>query len=368
MSVDGSYTSRILVVDDECTVRDVVSRWLTVLGYESDAVGSAEAAMLRLEHDRYALVLTDINMPGGNGLELLDRIRAMHPDVAVVMITAIDDRATAIRTLEMGAFGYVIKPFDRNELAINVANALERRRLVMASQMTQQQLRDQVCRQTSDIRRREHEICLRLVAASEWRDNETGAHIRRIGLYSAALARRLGWDERAIEDIRFAATMHDVGKIGVPDSILLKPGKLTAAEYELIKVHTDIGFRILSGTDIPLLQMAAEIALSHHEQWNGSGYPRGLAGEAIPQTGRIVAVADVYDALVHARPYKRSMSEQETLEIMKRESATHFDPSVFECFLDTLNAFREIRLQVSENVSESELSKSRPLSRTLVQS
>ena len=196
---------------------------------------------------------------------------------------------------------------------------------------------------TAEVRRSQSEIAMRLMAASEYRDDETGAHIRRIGLFAAALAEKAGWEPQAVGDLQLAAPMHDIGKVGIPDAILLKPGKLTAEEFEAMKGHTTIGGRILGDTDIALLRLAKEIALSHHEKWDGSGYPRGLAGEAIPQSGRIVALCDVYDALVSHRVYRPALPEEEALDIMTKGRGSHFDPELFDCFLQTLPEFRQFR-------------------------
>lgn len=204
-------------------------------------------------------------------------------------------------------------------------------------------LEEEVCRRTAKIRLREEEIALRLVWATESRDKDTGAHIRRIGLYSEALAKALGWEPQQADDIRIAASMHDIGKIGIPDKILSKAGKLTSEEFEIMKKHTEIGAKILEGSDIPLLQMAKEIALGHHEKWDGSGYPRGLTGKAIPESARIVAIGDVYDALVHSRIYKPAKPEANALVTMTHGNGKHFDPKIFECFLRILPTFRIIR-------------------------
>ncbi len=207
-------------------------------------------------------------------------------------------------------------------------------------------LEEEVNRRTADIRKREEEIALRLVWASESRDEETGAHIRRIGRYAEALARSLGWENQAADDIRIAATMHDIGKIGIPDRILLKKDRLTFEEFELMKAHPKIGANILDKSDVPLLQLAKEIALCHHEKWNGAGYPQGLKGEAIPESARITAIADIYDALVHKRIYKAAMAEKEAVAIMEAEKGAAFDPRIFAHFRQLLPVFRQIRADV----------------------
>jgi len=180
------------------------------------------------------------------------------------------------------------------------------------------------------------------------RDQETGAHVRRIGLYASKMATAIGWDKQLIDDIRIAAPMHDIGKIGIPDAILLKPGKLDSAEYEIMKTHSKIGADMLSNTDIPMMMMASEIALSHHERWDGTGYPHQLAGTDIPESARITSLCDVYDALSHERIYKRAFSESETIEIMTEQSGKSFDPELFEVFMQLLPEFREIRLKYQD--------------------
>ncbi len=205
-------------------------------------------------------------------------------------------------------------------------------------------LEEEVRKRTKQIRNREEEVALRLLAAAEFRDDETGAHIRRIGFYSVVLTKKLGWTPGEIDNIRIASTMHDIGKIGIPDSVLLKPGKLSDAEYEIMKHHAAIGGKMLADSNARMINMAHEIALYHHEKWDGSGYPEGLAGTEIPLSARIVAIADVYDALVHKRVYKPPIDEIVTLGIMKKSKGRHFDPDLIDIFFDSLNEFREIAL------------------------
>jgi len=342
---------RILVVDDEEFLRRLVARQLSLDGYDCALAASGEEAWEILQREEYSLIVLDITMLGMSGLELLEKVRQACPDTAVIMVTVVDDRPTAIHALQLGAYGYIIKPFESNELAINVANALERRRLVIASQCHEQELEQKVSERTAEVRATQEEITLRLVTASQYRDEETGAHIRRMGLYAAALAEAAGWHARAAVDIRLAAPMHDVGKIGVPDRILRKPGKLTDEEYETMKTHATIGAGMLEGSDILLLNTAKEIALSHHEKWDGSGYPQGLTGEAIPECARIVAIADVYDALVHDRVYRPAFPEEEALAIMTEGKGQHFAPKFFESFLRILPALRRIREEMPDSAA-----------------
>jgi putative two-component system response regulator len=339
----GLATARILIVDDETYICNILSRWLIGEGYECAVAQNAEKALVLLQADgAFDLLISDIMMPGQSGIELLEKVRKQHPDLAVIMATGLDKREVAIRTLQLGAYGYVIKPFDKNELIISVAGALERRRLTRESLAYEERLRQEVRDRTADIRGREEEIAIRLVSASEYRDGETGTHIRRMGAYSAVLAEALGWGQQAVDMIRIAAPMHDVGKIGVSDAILLKPGKLTEEELEKVKEHSAIGAGILDGSHIPLLKMAADIARYHHEKWDGSGYLQGLRGEDIPEAARIVAVADVYDALSNDRIYRKALPEEEVLAIMREGRGTHFDPRIYDCFLELLPFFRQI--------------------------
>ncbi len=341
--------ARILIVDDEACVRTVMARWLEREGYACMAAASAQEALALMGREEFSLLMSDINMPGMSGIELLSRVREEWPFVATVMVTGVDDRDTAVHTMELGAYGYVIKPFEPNELIIAVANALERRRLALATVAHERRLERAVRERTAQVRRREEEIALRLVSASEYRDEETGAHIRRIGRYAYLFSQRLGWRPEQTDDLRIAAPMHDIGKIGVPDSILLKKGKLLAEEFERVKTHTVIGASILNGSDVSALQMAKDVSLCHHEKWDGSGYPQGLAGEEIPLSARLVALVDVYDALVHRRVYRPALPEAEALDIMQQGRGSHFDPALFDCFIDLLPEFRRIRTELNKS-------------------
>jgi response regulator RpfG family c-di-GMP phosphodiesterase len=216
--------------------------------------------------------------------------------------------------------------------------------------LTQESLQAEVEAQTKEIRSREEAIAMTLLTAAGHRDHETASHVRRIGLYAEVMAKSLDWDPSETADIRIAAPMHDIGKIGIPDRILLKPGKLDEQEFEIMKTHAAIGADMLSGTDIPLLKMASDIALCHHERWDGTGYPRGLAGKDIPESARIVTIVDVYDALVHKRVYKEASSEQSALKLMSQMVGKHFDPELFKVFLANLPTLNSIRMTHVEPV------------------
>ncbi|OQX07033.1 MAG: metal-dependent phosphohydrolase [Thiothrix lacustris] len=214
--------------------------------------------------------------------------------------------------------------------------------------LTQEKLENEVQKRTLKIKQREEEIAIKLVSLTSYRDEETGAHVRRIGLYAAAMAKALNWPAQQIDDIRIAAPMHDLGKIGIPDRILLKKGKLTDAEFSIMKRHTEIGAKMLNDSNIPALDMAAEIALCHHEKWNGTGYPREIQGEEIPIAARITSIVDIYDALVHERVYKKAMSEKDAIALMASMAGSHLDPTLFEVFLGLLPVMRRIRTEVHE--------------------
>ena len=334
----------ILIVDDEEYVRRLVMRTLQEHGYQCGQAACGSEALEVLATREYALVISDMMMPGMSGLELLAAIRQARPDLAVIMLTALDNPETGVTALELGAYGFMIKPFMANELLINVANALRRRDLEKLRDDYEHRLERDVRERTVEIHQREEEITLRLVAASEFRDEETGGHIRRIGRYATALARALGWSPAQVDLLGLAAPMHDIGKIGIPDQILLKPGKLTPEEFAVMKGHTNIGASILAGSDIPLMRMAGDVALRHHERWDGSGYPQAFAGDSIPESARIVAIADVYDALYSDRVYRPAFSDEEATTILFN-SRHHFDPRIFNCLCDLLAEFREIRTQ-----------------------
>lgn len=225
---------------------------------------------------------------------------------------------------------------------------ISRLQQVRNSLLTQEMLESEVKRRTLEIRKREEEIAIKLVSLTSLRDEETGAHVRRIGLYAAVMAKALGWNAEDIDMIRVAAPMHDIGKIGIPDRILRKSGVLNDEEFNVMKKHTEIGAAMLRGTKIPILNMAADIALNHHERWDGTGYPRGLVGEAIPISARITTIVDIYDALVHERVYKKAMPEEEALSLMREMGGRHLDPHLLKIFVSLLPAMRRIRLEVQE--------------------
>jgi len=338
---------RILVVDDEAWIRSSIDRILSRHGYYCHQVSCVAEAISALEEQAFDLVLSDICMPGDNGLALVEYLHhnGMMPQTVIVMVTAIEETSVAVEALQRGAYGYIFKPFQVSELLVQVANALRRRDLELSQRRTEEELKAQVRARTRDVRRAHEEMVMRLMTAAEFRDNETGQHIRRLGLYAAEMGRLLGWDQERRDHIRLAAAMHDVGKVGIPDEILLKPGKLTPKEWEIMKTHTIMGHRILCDSGIELLDMADRIAWQHHEFWDGSGYPNQLSGEAISVEARIVAIVDVYDALTHSRPYKHAWPEEEAIAYMLGRKGSQFDPELLALFVDNIALMRKIRLE-----------------------
>jgi putative two-component system response regulator len=326
------------VVDDEEPVRRMIARMVTSGGeWECETAADAAEARMLLARRGFSIVICDVNMPGESGTDLTRWIREHHPDVAVLMATGIDDPQLAQSVLELGAYGYLVKPFKRHEVQINVANALGRRRLELENRDHRALLEQRVEERTQELRRTREETIRRLSLAIEFRSRETGEHVERIGNGAALIARRLRLNPGRCELIRLAAPLHDVGKIGISDEILLKPEPLTAAERKRMENHAEIGYRLLTGSGSDLLETAATIAWTHHERWDGMGYPRRLAGEAIPIEGRVTAVMDVFDALTHDRVYRPAMTVDRALEIIHNGRENHFDPAIADAFLASLD-------------------------------
>jgi len=344
----------VLIIDDERPVRDLLVRWLRNEGFRCLEADSAAAGWALLQSNEIELVTCDIRMPGETGLDLLPKIQASCPDIAVLMLTASSDTKTAIQSLTSGAYGYLVKPVEREELLFQVQRGLERRRLVIENREYTQKLEWRVREQTTSIRLAHEETIHRLLSAAMLRDEETGAHIRRTGLFSELFSEVLGWSPEEVENIRLAAPMHDVGKIGIPDAILRKPGKLSEAEFEVMRTHTLIGARMLRGSDWPVLKLAHEIALYHHERWDGTGYPKGIRGEGIPLSARILAIVDVYDALTHDRVYRAALPEEEAVDLMIKGRGSHFDPFLFGVFLTLVPELRRISLD-NPDIEDKEL-------------
>ncbi|MBI4911641.1 MAG: response regulator [Acidobacteria bacterium] len=329
-------------MDDLPVVRLTLRKILEKEGFRCLEASDGEEALDMVAREAPELMLCDIQMPNMDGLQVVKALGGRIPEVAVVMVSSVEETGTAVECIQLGAFGYVHKPFHPREILVQVSSALRRRMLEIDYRDRERVLARKVREQTLEIRNSREEIAIRLISASEERDNETGAHVRRIGLYAAHMATVLGWTQEGVDAIRAAAPMHDIGKIGVPDAILQKPGPLTEEEWVVMRQHTIMGARILQGSSVPFIQMAARIAAGHHEKWDGSGYPRGLKGEQIPLEARITAIGDVFDALSHRRYYKEAWPESKALELLKEGRGTHFDPDLLDLFLDQVQAVREI--------------------------
>jgi putative two-component system response regulator len=291
------------------------------------------------------LVVVDYMMPAPDGLEFIERFRssARHKDVPILMITANQEITVRYSALELGANDFLTKPIDEHEFLARARNMLNLRKSQRALADHNNWLADEVRKATADIRARERETIMRLTLAAEFRDPETGAHLLRMSHYSRLIAAELGWSPEDQDLLLAAAPMHDIGKVGIPDLVLLKRAALTAPEREVMCQHTQIGHDILAGSDSPLLQLGAQIALTHHEKYDGSGYPNGLAGEGIPLAGRIVAVADVFDALLSERPYKQPWPLEDAVQYMKDHRDKHFDPLCLDAFFANWDEVLEIR-------------------------
>jgi response regulator RpfG family c-di-GMP phosphodiesterase len=291
------------------------------------------------------LVIVDYMMPAPDGLEFIRRLREVHQisEVPVLMVTADHEKQVRYSALESGATDFLTKPIDRIEFQSRVRNMLSLRRAHIVVAKRAAILAEEVAKATEVIYAREQETIVRLSRAAEFRDPETGAHILRMAHYAQLIASTLGMPQDFQRMLLSAAPMHDVGKLGTPDYILLKPGRLSSDEYEVMKNHTRIGHEILKGSSSPALQMAATIALTHHEKFDGSGYPEGLAKDSIPIEGRIVAVADVFDALTSVRPYKEAWDLPRAVAFIEEGCGAHFDPLCVRAFLQDWDAVLAVR-------------------------
>jgi len=332
-------TSQILIVDDEIQNVELLRDILISNGFSNIASfqDPMEAVSFFEKHD-FDLILLDIMMPGLNGLEILERFRELRPDhdTPVIVISALYDRDTQLQILRGDGSEYLTKPIDEEELLAKIENILKAR-------YEKKNLEVLVDYKSNELEKAKYEVVKRLSIAAEYRDNETGMHLKRMASYSMLLAKEIGWDERRCEMVLKSAPMHDIGKIGIPDYILLKPGKLNEKESAIMKTHPIIGGKILSNGTTSLIQMAKDVALNHHEKWDGSGYPYGKKGKEITLIGRIVAVADVFDALTSDRSYKKAWTVDETLSEMRSMANSHFDPHLILKFLGIIPEILKIK-------------------------
>jgi len=341
----------ILVVDDEPANIRLLEKILQMAGYNNVVCTQYPLQVLGLYQEHNSdLILLDLDMPELDGYGVMDQLNELteaNPP-PILVLTAQHMQSYRQRALDNGARDYVTKPFDAKELLSRVRNLLD---VQMAQKYMANQneiLERKVQERTQKIHDTRLQVVRRLGRAAEYRDEETGLHIIRMSNMAVAIAKASGFDARQCDLLLNAAPMHDIGKIGIPDHILLKPGKFEPEEWEIMKTHAQIGADILFGDDSKLMKMAYDIALSHHEKWNGKGYPYGLEGEAIPLVGRITAIADVFDALTSKRPYKEAWSIEKSVELFKEESGQHFDPKLVEIFLDKLPEIIAIKEKYSE--------------------
>jgi len=336
-------SASILVVDADPLDVDIVleAEGFTDVVVENDPI----KAVQRYRDNDFDLVMLDVYMPVLDGFQIMDQfamaIKSIRPPI--LMLSALNDRKTRLKALNSNAQDFMQKPFDKEELVCRVSNLLEMHNSQKILGKYTVNLEKLAKERTEKIEKTQTEILDCLAYAAEYRDMDTANHTIRVGWYSRIIAEKYGFKDDELNLIQQAAPMHDIGKIGISDSILLKPGKLDKDEFEQMKLHTDIGAEILSKSNSRIMKYAKIIALAHHEKWNGMGYPKGLAGHKIPIAGRIVALADVFDALSMNRPYKKAWPLEKILNLIKEESGEHFDPHLVRMFLDSLPAILEIK-------------------------
>ena len=366
-------SSKVMIVDDEELVIRVVRRFLATDGYETFVtLTDPREAIEVINREKPDVVLLDIMMPHVTGLDLL-KIRQkteVFQHIPFIILTANSENQIKRDALKYGATDFLNKPVDPSDLVLRVQNALTVKRHHDHLANYAVQLEQEVCERTRQIEKSREQIIHCLARAAEYRDNETGEHVIRVGKYAGIIAAQLGFGPDYCHEIELAAQLHDVGKIGIPDAVLLNPGKLDHEEFEVMKTHCKLGMEIMEplahsegerirrhsymggfimdGVDSPMLELAASIARTHHEKWDGSGYPFKLRGENIPIEGRITCVADVYDALCSERPYKPSFPVKKCLEIMLSERGTRFDPIVLDAFFERINDIEKIRKEYND--------------------
>ena len=340
---------RVLIVDEDPSSQTMLLQVLEAAGYRCDVAPDAHSARALCAAEEFELVVADVDLPDDAGLELVEFVLKESPRTATVTLMDLDEPEMADRAIDIGTYGYVFKPFTSNQVLIAVRNALQRRKLELENRAHRETLEQIVRARTAALERSasrlklsREEIVRRLSRAVEYRDEETGGHTERMSAYSALLAGKLGLD---VDSIRIASPMHDVGKVALADTLLLRPGALDDEERAEMERHTWIGYQILAGSGSALLELGATIALTHHEKWDGSGYPRKLSGSSIPMEGQVAAVADVFDALTSDRPYRKAFTLENTIQIMREERGKHFDPRLIDLFFEDVDQLLEIRDQ-----------------------
>ena len=337
-SAISQRAERMLIVDDEASIRDILTQIVSREGFRCHTARDGQEAVQRLRETEYQMILSDIEMPGLNGSKLLEHVSTHYPETAVIMVTGLADIKSAVSTMSMGAYDYVTKPFTFAELTTKIHKALERRRRAIENSHYQWQLQQMVQEQATNLQKALGQLdgsyantLEALINALDARERETQRHSKRVSEYTWLMADRLGVRQNQLADIERGALLHDIGKIGVSDKILLKPAKLTEEEWVEVRKHPEIGYSILKGIDF--LKGAAEMVLQHHERFDGTGYPRGLSGEQILLGARIFAIVDTFEAMTSDRPYRKALGYQTAREEIIRFSGKQFDPQLVECFL-----------------------------------
>ncbi len=349
---DSPRRPTILIIDDQSTGRKILKELVQSIDSELtvETFEDPFAALDRAAQQPPDLVLTDYKMPGLDGVEFTRRLRATTDckDVPLVVVTVVEDPEIRYQALDAGATDFLVRPVDQYECRARCRNLLTLRKQQKIIKNRAHWLEEQVYLATSQIRSREKETLLRLAKAGEYRDEGTGNHVLRMAKYARLIAEQLNLSAPECDEIELAAPMHDIGKIGIPDNILLKPSDLTRDEWRVMKTHTSIGHEILRESPSRYIQLGAVLALTHHERFDGSGYPHGLKGEQVPLIARIVAVADVYDALTSERPYKTAWTSDDAIAYLKREKGRHFDPTCLQAFLAQIEGILEVRRELPD--------------------
>lgn len=339
----GNERTHILIVDDEEPIRRLLKRLLEMNNYSCTLAASAAEARSCIKDNNFELILSDVKMPGESGIDFIGHVTAEYPDTAVMMVTAVDDPSVAETALELGCYGYILKPFKANEVIINIRNSLRRRELEIANRSYRRDLEQMVEERTEKLRKALDGIVHAMALTVETRDPYTAGHQRRVTELALAIAKQDGLLEEQMEGLRMGGMIHDLGKIAVPAEILSKPGRLTDTEFSLIKNHPQVGYNILKEIEFPW--PVAQMVLQHHERINGSGYPQGLSGEEIILEARIMAVADVVEAMASHRPYRPALGIDTALEEISKNRGSLYDPDAADA---CLKVFKEKGFEFSQ--------------------
>ena len=341
---------KILSIDDNKTNLLIIESYAKILNLEIESFLNPKEALEASFENEYDLVIVDYMMPEINGLEFIQSFRQNNQNTPIIMLTAVgDDMELQIKALEYGANDFLSKPINAPAFKARIINMLKLRKSQLLLQDKALLLQDEVNSATIRLKESEHETLQMLGKSAEYKDPETNAHTQRVAYYCKLLARAYGLDENLQDIIFYASPFHDLGKIGIPDNILLKPGKLDDDEFTIMKQHASIGYEILKGSKSKYLKAGGVIAYNHHEKYDGTGYPNGLKGESIPIFGRITAVADVFDALTSSRPYKKAWSLEEAFDFLIEEKSVHFDPKLVDLFLENKNEVINIHNKFKED-------------------